>query len=46
MTVELKEIMEEQAEGDEKRALTELAAKGSTSAGIIEYLGLTKELVK
>ena len=45
-TNELKEIMAAKADADERRALDALAERGSTSAGIIKYLDLTRELIR
>ena len=43
---ELKEVLCEREGRDERAAIKELARKGSSSAEIIEYLGLTRELVR
>ena len=44
-TEELKRVLQIQEDLDERAALGELARKGSTSAEIIEYLALTREVV-
>ena len=43
---EIKAILVERENGDERRALDRLATKGSTSACIIKYLDLTRDLIK
>ena len=45
-TDELKEVLKVQEDSDERVALAELAQKGSTSAVIINYLNLTREVVR
>ena len=45
-TDDLKGTLEGKADADEKRALSALAARGSTSAGIVEYLDLIRELIR
>ena len=45
-TEELKVVLRLREDEDERRAITELAKKGSTSAVIMDFLELTREIVR
>ena len=45
-TEELKKVLQHHEDEDERRALRRLAEEGSTSAAIMDFLGLTREIAR